>query len=55
MVPFCCVTPSCRMQALHVAFDADSKDAVVIVNDGVLGVPFVCKDYGTIDELLRQL
>lgn len=40
---------------LHVAFDADSKDAVVIANYGVLGVPFVCKDYGTIDELLRQL
>lgn len=43
------------MQALHVAFDADSKDVTVILNDGVFGVPFVCKDFGIIDERLRHL
>lgn len=37
------------MQALHVAFDADNKDVMVIVNDGVLGIPFVCKDFDIVD------
>lgn len=56
-----CVTLSCRMLTLHVAVDVNSKNTMVIISDRCGGVALyltpltVCKDFGIIDELLKQL